>query len=235
MATFVLIHAPLAGPVTWSLVAKELHSKGHEVVVPSLPDARECEPPYWPRYAADVAEFLDAIPFDRPVVLVGHSGAGLLLPLVRQAIRQPATAYIFVDAMVPENGKSALDFRSPEERLQLRQRSPDAFIPPFSEAVLRAVGIEDDSIRSRLISEMRPLPLAVYEEPIPVFEGWPDASCAYIRFTQTVPTAYEQFVKRAQQEGWAYRELNGNHFHMLVVPQAVAETILQLVAICNSG
>jgi len=132
-------------------------------------------------------------------------------------------AYVFVDAMMPHDGIL------PDEKGYFGRIAVDGSIPPFSEAVLRAVGIEDDSIRSRLLSELRPLPLGVYEEPIHVFEGWPDAPCGYIRFTRTAPTAYERFAQRAKREGWAYRELDGGHFHMLVDPPAVASTIVELV------
>jgi len=223
MATFVLVHAPLAGPVTWSLVRQELCSRGHEVIVPSLPDTREAGPPYWPKYAAAVARALEGLPPDTLLILVAHSGAGLMLPLVRHTIGRAVQAYVFVDAMVPEDGML------PDEHGYFRRIGVDGFIPPFSEAVLKAVGIDDDTIRSRLLSELRPLPLSVYEEPIPVFTGWPDARCGYLRFTRTVPTAYERFARQAKGEGWFYREIDGNHFHMLVDPRAVADALLELV------
>ncbi len=228
MATFVLIHAPLAGPVTWSLVADKLRSRSHDVIVPSLPDAVEASSPYWPRYAAAVGRSLKELPAERSLILVAHSGAGLLLPLVRQTTGRPVEAYVFVDAMVPEDGML------PDEESYFRGIAVDGFIPPFSEAVLRAMGLDDDSIRGRLLSELRPLPLGVYEEPIPVFEGWPDAPCGYLRFTRTLPTAYERFVQRARRRGWAYREVDGNHFHMLVDPKVVATALLELVGLSSS-
>jgi len=228
MATFVLIHAPLAGPGTWSLVADELRSRGHDVIVPSLPDAAEAGAPYWPRYAAAVGRSVEELPAERSLMLVAHSGAGLMLPLVRQTTGRPVEAYVFVDAMVPEDGML------PAEEGYFRRIAVDGFIPPFSEAVLRAVGIDDESIRGRLLSELRPLPLGVYEEPIPVFEGWPDAPCGYIRFTRTLRTAYERFVQRARRQGWAYREVDGNHFHMLVDSKVVAAALLELVGLSSS-
>ena len=229
MGTFVLIHAPLAGPSTWSLVAYELRFRGHEVLLPALPDARDMGPPYWPKYATAIANFLVPIAADVRSILVAHSGAGLLLPLVREAVGRPVASYLFVDAMIPEDGMV------PDESGYFQRIAVEGFIPPFSEAILRAVGLEDDAVRGRLVSELRPLPLAVYQEAVPVFAGWPDASCAYLRFTHTIPTAYERFVERARREGWAYAELDGNHFHMLVEPRAVAEAILGLVGISRVG
>ena len=41
---------------------------------------------------------------------------------------------------------------------------------------------------------------------------------------------FATFWKQAQQAGWAYTQLKGGHFHMLVDPQAVAEALLRLVS-----
>jgi hypothetical protein len=223
MTTFVLIHAPLAGPSTWSRVADELRSRGWSAVVLSIAGAEGAGPPYWPRYGAMVGRSLLHLPTDMPLALVAHSGAGFFLPLARQAIARPVEAYVFMDAVVPEDGLL------PDEDGYFRRIAVDGFIPPFSEAALRAAGIEDGALRARLLSELRPLPLAVYEEPVPVLPGWPDAPCAYLRFRRTMSTAYERFAGRAQREGWPYRELDGGHFHMLVDPAAVAAALIELV------
>ena len=42
---FVLIHSPLVGPLTWTLVADELQRKGIEVVVPVLREVEEPDTP----------------------------------------------------------------------------------------------------------------------------------------------------------------------------------------------
>ncbi|HZC13754.1 MAG TPA: hypothetical protein VE270_07020, partial [Thermoleophilaceae bacterium] len=76
MSTFVLVHSPLVGPFTWSLVADDLRTRGVSVALPTLPEARRA--PYWPLHAEAVAaQVPDA---GDPVVLVGHSGACPLLP-----------------------------------------------------------------------------------------------------------------------------------------------------------
>lgn len=223
MATFVLIHAPLAGPVTWSPVASELRTRGWVAVTPSISGVEAAGPPYWPRYGAAIGRQLLTLPPDMPLALVAHRGAGFLLPLVRQCVRQPVQSYVFVDAVVPEDGMT------PDEDGYFKRIAVEGSIPPFSEAALRAVGIQDDALRAQLLSELRPLPLAVYQEPVSVFSGWPDAPCAYLRFTRTIAMAYERYAGRARRESWLYRELDGGHFHMLVDPQAVAGALAELV------
>ena len=222
---FVLIHSPLVGPLTWALVADELRHRDIEVVVPSLYDVEDTGAPYWKQHAAAVIRALEPISADRPLILVGHSGAGPLLPAIRQMIPHHVAAYIFADAGIPANGASRLDlFESPEAANQFRQAAPDGLLPIWSDEDLREV-IPDAGLRRRFVAELRPLPLAVYEEPIPVFDGWPDAPCGYLLFSPV----YATLAARARRDGWAYRELDAGHFHMLVDPKAVANALVELV------
>ena len=87
--------------------------------------------------------------------------------------------------------------------------------------------IPDTALRWRFVAELRPLPLAVYEEPLPVFAGWPDAPCGYLRFAAT--PVYEEPEREARRRGWACAQLPGHHFHMLVDPPTVAQALLDLL------
>lgn len=80
-------------------------------------------------------------------------------------------------------------------------------------------------LRRRLLAELRPRPLAFFAEPIPVFAGWPDAPCGYLKFSP----AYTVPARHARGAGWRYREIAAGHFHMLVDPSAVADALLDLI------
>lgn len=228
MTTLVLIHSPLVGPLTWTLVADDLRQRGVEVIVPLLLTPAEASPPYWKQHADAVARALEPISPGQPLILVGHSGAGVLLPAIRQTTGRPVGAYLFVDAGIPKDGVSRLDlfalFASPEEAGEFRQAASDGLLPTWSEEDLRGA-IQDAELRQRFVAELRPLPLAVYEEPIPVFAGWPDAPCGYLHFSP----AYEMPAERARRDGWEYAQLDGEHFHMLVDPAAVANALVELL------
>src|SRR6516162_5574618 len=77
MSTFCLVHGAFHGSWCWQLLGAELESRGHRVVAPDLP----CEDPAAgaTRYAEVV---LAALAGSEPPVLVGHSLAGLTVPLV---------------------------------------------------------------------------------------------------------------------------------------------------------
>ena len=225
MDAFVLVHSPLVGPATWSLVVDEMQRRGITAIAPELPDSRSVEPPFWKHHAEAVARGMEAIPTGQRVVLVGHSGGGMLLPAVRAVSGRDVAAYVFVDAGIPEDGKSRLDFFGAEEAQGFRAGAVDGLLPTWTEANLAAV-LHDPRVRKQFVSELRPLPLAVYEEPIPVFDGWPDAPCAYLQFTAT----YDEPAAQARQAGWTYRRLDGTHFHMLNEPVSVADTLVALAA-----
>jgi hypothetical protein len=221
---FVLIHSPLVGPSTWYGVARALRAEGHDVVVPVLHDIDEANVPYWQQHAASVQQAVSLVPTDRPLILVGHSGAGPLLPVIRQQLLQPIAAYVFTDAGIPRANASRLDLLAAE--------APDWY--QSFHAFLRAGGrfpdwraedlideIPDGELRAALVSEIQPRALPFWTEPIPVFAGWPDAPCAYLQ----ISTAYNVPAAQARESGWLYRHLSGGHFLPLVDPQSVAQAL----------
>jgi hypothetical protein len=198
------------------------------VEVPRLND-KGTAVPFWEQHASAVARQLEHVPRDRPLVLVGHSGAGPLLPAIRQAIAHPMAMYIFVDAGIPIDGKNRLELmvtEDPEfaEYLPQHLTSGERF-PTWSDQDLSEI-IPDARLRHGMLEELRPRPLAFFEEPIPGFAGWPDAACGYVQFSP----AYQVPGEQARRLGWVYREFRAGHFHMLVEPLAVADTLIDIVA-----
>ncbi|MGE5223271.1 MAG: alpha/beta fold hydrolase [Omnitrophica WOR_2 bacterium] len=230
MITFALIHSPLVGPFTWTRVYEELKRMGFDPIAPVLLTGDDLQPPYWKRHAEIAAHALKHIPAGQDIVLVGHSGAGMLLPSIRDEMECPVSAYIFVDAGIPENMKSRLDLFGSTEADDFRRSAVAGYIPAWTEDDLHEV-IPDAQLRQRFVTELHPTPLLVYEEPVPVFEGWPDAPCGYIQFSPV----YDKPAEFAREKGWGYRRLDGGHFHMLVDPQAVTAALIDLVEGLNKG
>jgi len=224
---FVLIHSPLVGPFTWEPVADALRRRNLGAVVPALHDRGEAVGPFWQQHALTAAAALAAVPRGRSIVLVGHSGAGPLLPAIRHLANHDVDAYIFVDAGIPLDGAGRLDLL----RLELPQAA-EGFqahleaggrYPEWRDEALRDA-IPDPDQRARLLAQLQPRAGAFWWEPIPVFAGWPDAPCIYLRLSQgyAVPAA------RAREDGWVYGEIESGHFHMLVDPESVTRALVDL-------
>src|SRR5262245_15662160 len=205
IVVFLLVHSPLVGPATWTPMAEALRTSGYEVVVPRLDSPPGIHGTYWDRHARIVAEAAAAVPQDRAIVLVGHSGAGPLLPAIREAMHRKVAGYLFFDAGLPRDGASRLDlFDTPEEVKAFRAAAVDGILPKWTDDDLRTA-ITDDVLRRAFVADLPALPLAVYEEPLPVFRNWPDAPCAYVRTSAT----YDPFLAAAKKQGWPVRSLDG--------------------------
>ena len=229
---FVLIHSPLVGSYTWSLVAEDLTARGVDVRLPLLADDDGVALPYWQRHAQSVVRHLAAYPCSAPAILIAHSGAGPLLPAISAALRASlgmrAGAYLFVDAGMPVDALSRLDLmalESTEQAAQFRQfLEGGGRFPDWNDEQLRAI-VPDDAVRQRLLADLRPRALPFFSEPISVFTGWPDAPCGYIQLSPFYTGAYEQ----AQRDGWTVARMDAGHFHMLAHPREVAELMLSVI------
>jgi hypothetical protein len=226
---YILIHSPLVGPLTWSRVADEMRQRGFDVLAPHLRDTPESKEPFWKQHARSVAEDLAQIPKDSFVTLVAHSGAGPLLPSIQHSIPNPIRAYVFVDAGLPRDGASRLDLmksEDPEWAAQFQEGLEDGErFPTWNMNDLQEV-IPDETVRRQMIAELRPRGLEFFTEPIPVFEGWPDAPCVYVHFSPP----YDRPAAQAREAGWPTYEMEAGHFHMLVDAKAVSDLIINAVS-----
>ena len=224
----VLIHSPLVGPLTWSLVASEMRQGGLDVIQPALEDSPDSKEPFWKQHADSVRQALADVPTEISLTLVAHSGAGPLLPAIRQSLTNPVHAYVFVDAGIPRDWASRLDLMKSEdtewaEQFQQELEQGERF-PTWSFDDLKEV-IPDEALRQQMVEEIRPRRLGFFIESIPVFDGWPDAPCIYIQFS----APYAQPAMQARQAGWQFHELEAGHFHMLVDPKTVTDLIVDAV------
>jgi len=187
------------------------------------------EAPYWQRHVAAVVCAVRDVPAGQPLVMVAHSGTGPLLPAIGGHLDRPVAGYVFVDAGLPgRDGQSRLDLFDPAEAEQFRNSAIDGIVSRGwrNDDLLRALGFAAEDLRRRFAAEVPDVPLAVYEEPLPVSADWPGAPCGYLLFSGP----YEPDAHEAPVRGWALRELPGGHFHMLVDPSAVADALLELAS-----
>jgi pimeloyl-ACP methyl ester carboxylesterase len=112
-----LVHGSYHGAWCWDFLKPELARLGHQVIAVDLPIS---DPALG---AADYARSVDRAlePGSEPM-LVGHSMAGLVIPLV--AALRPIPKLVYLAAFLPSPGKSANDQRGSER--------VDGLVPPKS-------------------------------------------------------------------------------------------------------
>lgn len=217
MARFVLAHSPLTTAAVWGGLPDALRARGHEVVVIDVRD--DGSPPYAMRYVARGAVQVTAAVGTLPVVLVGHSGAGYLLPQLgaaRRAARAAVAAYVFLDAGIP-HGREAT-------RLALLH-AEDPALAVEVEATLRAGGSFPPPDGD---GQTRPRGLDFFLEPLPFPADWPDAPCGLLQLTP----AYDRPARVARSRGWPVvtADLAGGHFAASVEPVGTADALELLLS-----
>ena len=221
----VFVHSPLVGPLTFQPVADRLAAAGERVAVADLTGAMAGPPPYQPRLVDAVAEAAE--PAGGPTVLIGHSGAGPLLPGVAARLAVPVRALVFVDAGLPYPGRSWFETAPPDLVDRLRGLASGDRLPPwhtwFPAEVLDTL-LPEQELRERFTGQLGPLPLDYFREPMPP-QDW-SGPAGYLLLSE----AYRDDATRAAGAGMPVLERISHHLATLTSPEVVAGAVRDLVA-----
>lgn len=215
----LLVHSPLVGPTTWRWVAAALAAAGHDAVVPDL---RASAVTGRPQAVVDEAAAATPSGWTEPVV-VGHSGAGFLVPSI--ADRLGAAQTVFVDAGLPPTtgpasaGADILD--------GLRTMAVDGTLPRWSTwwgpDVMRAL-VPHDARRARVEAELPEVPLAFYEVAMELPSDWSRRQSSFLLLSE----AYRADADRARALGWSLTERVGGHLDIVSAPEVITPLIIEL-------
>jgi pimeloyl-ACP methyl ester carboxylesterase len=221
----VLVHSPLLGPSAWEWVARDLDQHGRMAVVPSLREAMARPEPSW-RDAFEVVTV--SAQGASSVTLVGHSGAGVLLPAIAESIAVDVTGIVFVDAFLPPaNGTAPL---VPHAYIdELNALAADGVLPPwsswFGEELMREL-VPDAARRSLVERDMPRLPLSSLRRAVPVPSGWDRRPCGYLLLSAE---PYAPSAADAGARGWPVAEIEGGkHLDPVRRPATVTAALLNL-------
>lgn len=226
--TWLLIPSFLLGPAIWCGVADVLDILGQTCVIP---DPGRTKPGDADHIGPWVADVLDSVPDDcaGPVVVCGYSAATPRLPLVIDGLLArglDVVAMLMVNGRMPEDGAIPAERNSPfMDTLDALVR-PDDYLPPWH----RWWGpmVEDmlphDADRERVLSECRPIPRAVFDQPIPAPDMPDTVGLGFLGLGDMYSPSYDQAI----QEGWATMKVDGEHLDLVVQPALVAGALLSL-------
>ncbi|MBB5868359.1 hypothetical protein F4553_001738 [Allocatelliglobosispora scoriae] len=224
---FVLVHSLLLGPLTWAPVAARLTAAGAGTVVPSLVDVTDADdPPFWQRVVDRVHDAVSLLPQGQPIILVAHSNAGPLVPVLVHAARRPVVGCLFVEARLPSR-TGPTPTASLEHLDYLRTKATEGRLPQWTTWWHEddvAMLFPDPQTRLMVSAEQPRLPLSYYEQHIPVPHGWDDRPCGYLLFG----SSYDHVAQDARERGWEVDRIHGRHLHQLVDPDAVAARIVAM-------
>ncbi len=183
----------------------------------------DAERPQW-RYLVDTA--VDSALDRTDLVVVGHSGAGALLPAISHRLKDRLRAIVFVDAIVPP---IAGEHRTSEEFSRfLDDKTIDGRLLPWLDWwPPQVVGELVRSLEQleELRSDMPRLPRSFYDALIPMPDDWSSSPCAYLQLSP----AYDEESRLANELGWPTSILDGSHLSIFTDPVAVLAAVEDLV------
>jgi alpha/beta hydrolase family protein len=226
----VLVHGAYHGAWCWELLIPELKRLGHRALAVDLPVS---DPALG---AADYADaILDAIdPSSEPVVL-GHSMAGLVIPLV--ADRRPVRRLVFLAAFLPLPGRSASEQRQAEpidgqvapKSAEWTAVGDDVWMVGPNTATELFFHDAPPDIAGWAAARLRPQAYRVMNEPSPL-RSWPEVNSDYI-LCRDDRALNPDWCRRAARErlGVEAVELDGAHSPFLTRPIELAGALDRLV------
>jgi pimeloyl-ACP methyl ester carboxylesterase len=224
MATFGLVHGAWHGAWCWDLLVPELERRGHSAVAMDLP----CEDPEATFF--DYAETVGAaLGETSDVVLVGHSMAGITIPLV--ALSRPIRMLVFLCALVPDRAGDPAEGgpqTHPDGAFDALVNFEDGSHAWPNVAAATSALYQDcrPDQAAAAFSRLRHQQTALWDGLGPM-ERWPDVPVASIhcRDDRAVNPVWSSWVAR-NRLGVESVELPGGHSPMLARPASLADALV---------
>jgi pimeloyl-ACP methyl ester carboxylesterase len=221
--SLLLVHSPLVGPSSWRPLDETARDRGFDVLRPDLTGVADAAAPQW-QLMVDIAE--QSAKGCGEIIVVGHSGAGAMLPAIAERIGDRLRAVIFVDAVVPP--PEGAHTTSPGLQELLDAKAVDGLLPRWLDwwpSHINDELIPDPEDQDELRADMPRLPRAFFDDAVPVPSGWSAGPCAYLKLS----AAYDQEYDDAGTAGWARSASAGTHLSIFTDPVTVLDAIEDLV------
>lgn len=164
MTTFVLVPGFWLGAWAWDDVAGRLRAAGHEVLALTPGGVAERSGERGVTIESRVGDVVGELARRRDVVLVGHSGAGVVVAAAAERAREHVAHVVFVDTGTLPDGVAQIDFVLPPvrafEQAQLAEHGGRYPMPDrarFTELGTGTDGLDDDTF-ARLRAGSTPEP-----------------------------------------------------------------------------
>jgi pimeloyl-ACP methyl ester carboxylesterase len=236
----VLVHGAFQTAATWDLVVPRLQQTGRRVVVAKLTGLEEDASELTKSVALDthIRDVLALLKREdlSHVILVGHSYAGMIITGVAELARDRIEHLVYVDALVPEHGQSALDTLPEPTRDTFRKLAEEGggWRMQPNEHLLDLWGLEVGSARAFVQKRLADFTIRCFSQPLDApthaAHALPRSYIASVKPGYPAKAVFDPFAARAQREGWLYFELPTGHDAQAEMPDDLCELLLKVPA-----
>ena len=234
-ATFLLVHGAWHGGWCWERVVERLRARGHRVFAPTLTGLAERAhlAGAGVNLSTHVEDVVDLIRTEelKDVILCGHSYGGMVVSgVAEKAPPGSIAAIVFLDAFVPEDGRSLLDYTTSDGREggpMVEEGEATGLITPIPAAGF-GVNEADQAMVDSLCTRQ---PYATLTEKLRLTGARERVGRkAYVLATGWDNAAFPMFAATVKDDpAWRYYEVATGHDVMLDDPERLTEILEQMI------
>jgi pimeloyl-ACP methyl ester carboxylesterase len=225
---YVLVHGAWHGGWCWQRVSSILRAGGAIVYTPTLSGLGEHKNILSPAvnletHISDVVNLIEMEDLHN-VILVGHSYAGTVIAGVADRIPERLSKLVYLDAILVENGQSALSIQPPAVEETMRKaaaKDGGLSIPAWPAAIF---GVKDTADARWVDARLTGHPFRTFSQPLTLHHPYGNhLPLIYIACTADVLPAIVPFAEKTRKsKDWKYYELATGHDAMMTAPQQTA-------------
>jgi pimeloyl-ACP methyl ester carboxylesterase len=231
--TFLVCHGAWSAGWAWKKMHPLMSKAGHRLVTPTYTGLGERAHLAHPAIDLEthIADMLQVIKYEDicDFVLIGHSYGGMVATGVADRARDKVKQLIYIDAFVPADGQSLLDFLADSEQRRMREaaKSGDGWrVPP--NPTPPDTSPEDVA----WLNERR------VHTPINCFEAKLSLSAplnvprSFIYATRAAPSdTFGQFAQKTKNDpAWCYYEIDASHSPNVTAPEVLMAMLEKIAA-----
>ena len=227
--TYILVHGAWHGGWVWKGIAANLRAIGHLVYAPSLTGLGDRCHLLRPginldTHTDDIVNLIKMEDLD-DVILGGWSYGGMVISNVVAAIPEKIASLVYLDAFVPEPGRSLLNYTTYanvlEEAIQDAMAGRD--LPPIS---LERMGVEDQRIIDYVTPKLTPQPVMTMIQASRALAEPPAVPLIYVYAARNQSPTFAQFLKKYEQDEKAITHvIDTSHVMMLTDPAGTLDVL----------
>ena len=231
MANFLFVHGAFQGGWVWGKVAEVLRTRGHDVHTPTLSGcgylAKELDEEInLDIFISDIRNYIEFEDLSE-IILVAHSFSGMICGALMMHIPERISHAVFIDAIIPEGGRSFVDIAGEPFRLMLeKHRRTNGSVRPWPLPVFGVTGAEIGWFGSHL----RPFSYHAFHTPFPgSFDPHLVKTC-YLNCRETSSPFIQEMADRATKNSWPLMTINSGHCPMVTCPFELCQAIIMQTA-----
>ena len=242
---FVLVHGAWHGGWCWKKLIPLLTRAGAAVYTPTLTGLGERSHLLNDNINLDthIQDIVSMIEFEdlHDIILVGHSYAGFVIAGVAEKVPERISALVFLDALIPDDGKAVLDFLSETAKniyYESQKNNDNSWKLLFSQKVdISELGVFNRKDAEWIESRMTEQPHNTYSQKIRISES--TAKLINKKGFFILTSERQDFIaeyKRASERGLKLFKIDGaGHNSMITQPEKLAYILLNLKTAKKSG